>query len=59
MLFVVIVQLYIVYFGGSIFMSFGLTFKEFEITLLIAFSVIPVDLIRKYYLKICGKKGNV
>ena len=59
MLFVVIVQLYIVYFGGSIFRSFGLTFKEFEITLLIAFSVIPVDLIRKYYLKICGKKGNV
>lgn len=59
MLFIVIVQLYIIYFGGDLFRSFGLTFKEFEITLLIAFSVIPFDCLRKYFFRIGGSNMNV
>lgn len=51
MLFVVVVQLYIIYFGGDLFRSFGLTFKEFEFTLFIAFTVIPIDMIRKGWLR--------
>ncbi len=50
MLFVVVVQLYIIYFGGELFRSFGLTLQEFEVTVLLAFTVIPIDIIRKSYL---------
>ncbi len=50
-LFIVIVQLILIYFGGSIFRSYGLTLKELIITLIIASSVIPVDFIRKLYLR--------
>lgn len=59
MLFVVVVQLSIIYFGGNVFRSFGLTLKEFYITVLIAFSVVPVDMLRKYYLKLRNRKGAV
>ncbi len=44
-----IVQLYLIYYGGNLFRSFGLTLKEIEITILLAATVIPVDWIRKLY----------
>lgn len=53
-MFIVIVQINLIYFGGELFRSFGLTLKEFEIMILLAATVIPVDWIRKIYLK---KKG--
>lgn len=49
--FIVIIQLIMIYFGGSIFRTTGLTFFELDITLLLAFSVIPFDFIRKKILK--------
>lgn len=50
-LFIAIVQLYLIYYGGNLFRAFGLTLKEIEITLLLALTVIPVDWIRKLYVK--------
>lgn len=46
-----IIQLYFIYFGGSIFRTYGLTFKELILVLLLAFSVIPFDLLRKIIFK--------
>ena len=58
-LFIVIVQLSLIYFGGSIFRTTGLTFFELNITILLAFSVIPFDFIRKTILRKLGKPNNV
>ena len=50
--FITIVQICLIYFGGSLFRTTGLTIYEFEIMILVAFSVIPFDIIRKIILKI-------
>ncbi len=49
--FIVIVQLILIYFGGDLFRTFGLTGKELIIMLLLASTVIPVDWLRKIVLK--------
>ncbi len=49
--FIITVQTYLIYFGGDLFRTYGLTFKEFFIVLFLAISVIPVDWIRKFYLR--------
>ncbi|MBQ3021451.1 MAG: calcium-translocating P-type ATPase, PMCA-type [Bacilli bacterium] len=46
-----IVQLYLIYFGGSLFRTYGLSFKELLIVFLMAFSIIPIDIIRKLLFK--------
>lgn len=46
-LLVMAVQLLIVYVGGGVFRCAGLTGKELLLTLALAFTVIPVDLLRK------------
>ncbi len=51
MLFIVIVQIILIYYGGDIFRTSGLTIFEFEIMILYASSVIPFDWMRKLYLK--------
>lgn len=53
-LFIIIVQIYIIYHGGSTFRSYGLSLKELEITILLALITIPIDIIRKIIIK---KKG--
>lgn len=50
-LFIIVVQILIIYYGGSLFRSYGLLLNEFLVTILLSFTVIPVDLLRKYYLK--------
>ena len=57
--FVILVQIYLIYYGGNIFRTNGLTIMEFIIMLLIALTVIPVDFIRKIYLKKKGKNTGV
>lgn len=54
---IIIVQLAIIYYGGSLFRSYGLLPKEFLITILFAFTVIPVDLLRKVFLR--RKSNNI
>ena len=49
--FITIIQTILIYFGGDIFRTTGLTIKEFYIMILISFMVIPFDIIRKIYLK--------
>ncbi len=46
-----IVQILLIYYGGNIFRTTGLTFIEFQVMVLLAFTVIPVDWIRKFLLK--------
>ena len=53
-IFITIVQVLLIYFGGEIFRTTGLTIYEFEIMIIVAFSVIPFDIARKIILK---KKG--
>ncbi len=47
MLFVTTVQLLIIYFGGTVFRTAGLTAFELRFVILLAFTVIPIDFIRK------------
>ena len=47
MLFVTAVQIVIIYFGGTVFRTTGLTVRELQFSILLAFTVIPVDMIRK------------
>ena len=52
---VIIIQLYLIYHGGVIFRAYGLTLFELGLVLTLALTVIPVDILRKLYLK---KKNN-
>ena len=58
-IFIAIVQLILIYFGGEVFRTTGLTPKELLITILIATTVIPVDFIRKIILKKTNHKLGV
>ena len=58
-LFILIVQIYLIYYGGNLFRAYGLTPFEFEIMLLLSLTVVPVDWIRKIYLRCHGEKGGV
>ncbi|MDD2409835.1 MAG: HAD-IC family P-type ATPase, partial [Bacilli bacterium] len=52
---VTLIQIYLIYHGGNIFRTYGLTIKELFLVIIIAFSVIPFDIARKTYLI---KKNN-
>ena len=57
--FILVVQLIMIYFGGSIFRTTGLTLLELDITLLLAFTVIPFDFLRKQIIKKLGLSNNI
>ena len=57
--FIICVQIGMIYYGGSLFRTSGLTIKEFIIMLCIAFTVIPFDMLRKFILKRNGKYMGV
>ena len=50
-----IVQLFLIYYGGNIFRTYGLNVKELLFVLLLAFTVIPIDILRK----LCFKRKNI
>jgi Ca2+-transporting ATPase len=56
---VAVIQLMLIYYGGSLFRTAGLTFNELRIALMIAFLVVPADCIRKLVLRLFGRKGSV
>jgi len=58
-LFIFIVQITLIYYGGNLFRTYGLNIKEFIIMTLISIIVIPIDTIRKIYLRKKGKLGGV
>lgn len=49
--FIFVTQLWIIYNGKELFRTFGLTTEELILVLLLALSVFPVDLLRKFILK--------
>ncbi len=51
-----IIQLYLIYNGGDLFRTYGLTFKELIYILILSMSVIPFDIIRK---KMCKKRNYI
>jgi len=57
--FVAIVQIYLIYYGGSLFRTTALTIREFSLMLLLALSVIPFDFIRKIIIKKISKITGV
>ena len=59
MVFVIMVQIFLIYYGGNVFRTSGLTLFEFEIMILFAVTVIPFDWIRKLVLKKKGKNIGV
>ena len=57
--FIVIVQVFLIYFGGNLFRTTSLSLLEFEVMILISLSVIPFDILRKILLRKKGLKGGV
>ena len=57
--FILIVQIILIYYGGNLFRTAGLTYQELIIMILFAATVIPVDWIRKCYLRKKGQIGGV
>ena len=57
--FIVIVQIYLIYYGGSMFRTYGLSLKELIITILFASTVIPIDWLRKIYIHHKNKNINI
>ena len=57
--FIVIIQLFLIYYGGSLFRTTGLNLNELFIMILLAFTVIPFDWLRKIYLRKKGIKDGV
>ncbi len=58
-LFILVVQIVLIYYGGNLFRTAGLTYTEFLIMLLLSATVIPVDWLRKCYLRKKGQVGGV
>ena len=48
---IVVVQLLIIYYGGSTFRTSYLSIRELQICILLALLIIPIDWLRKVYLK--------
>ncbi len=57
--FIVFIQLLLIYYGGSVFRTTGLRFHELEFMIMMAFLVIPIDWIRKFYLKTKNRNTGV
>ena len=58
-MFIIITQIILIYYGGNLFRTTGLTFKEFYIMIIFALSVIPFDWLRKLYIRKKGIRDGV
>lgn len=54
-LFITIVQMILLYYGGNLFRTHGLNLKEFLYMFMLSLTVLPIDFIRKLYLKKQGE----
>ncbi len=59
MSFITLVQIFLIYHGGSLFRVIGLDGHEFLIVIILAITVIPIDGIRKLYLRFRKQIGGV
>lgn len=53
-IFIIVVQIYLIYHGGELFRTYGLYIRELLFVVILSLTVIPADFIRKLILK---KKG--
>ncbi len=51
LVFITIAQIFLIYNGGSLFRTYGLKINELIFVIFLAFTVIPLDLIRKLFIK--------
>lgn len=58
-IFILAVQIYLIYYGGDLFRAYGLNTFEFEIMILLSLTVVPIDWLRKIYLRKRGEIGGV
>jgi len=58
-IFIASVQMILIYKGGTVFRTFGLTPFELSFVLMLSFTVIPIDFLRKVFLKKKGMKLGV
>ncbi len=58
-LLIIFMQIYIIYFGGSLFRTYGMTLNEIMIIMIISLSILPVDIIRKIYFKSKGYQSLI
>lgn len=56
---VFITQVFLIYNGGAVFRAYGLNFSEFRIAFLFAFIIIPIDLMRKSFLRMKATKEEI
>ena len=49
---VAVIQVLLTYLGGDIFQCYGLNFEHWCLILILAFAIIPVDLIRKCVIRL-------
>ena len=56
---VALVQLLLIYFGGSLFRTAGLQLWELRRVMALAFLVVPADMIRKLVMRLFGRKGTL
>ncbi|MDD5865133.1 MAG: calcium-translocating P-type ATPase, PMCA-type [bacterium] len=50
-IFIFFAQIYIIYFGGNLFRTYGLTSKELIFVFILSLTIFPIDFIRKKILK--------
>lgn len=51
LIFITIAQIFLIYNGGSLFRTYGLKSNELIFVILLAFTVVPLDMIRKLFIK--------
>jgi Ca2+-transporting ATPase len=49
--FIIIVQIYIIYHGGVLFRTYGLTLNELLLVIILSLTALPIDFIRKILMK--------
>jgi magnesium-transporting ATPase (P-type) len=52
------IQIFLIYFGGTVFRTTGLSFRELRLVALMACTVVIADLIRKVVLRVRYRKGS-
>jgi calcium-translocating P-type ATPase len=59
LLFIVVIQTIMIYYGGNVFRTSGLSLLEFNLMIILASTVMPIDMIRKLYMKKYKLSGGV
>lgn len=58
-LFILVVQISLIYYGGDMFRTYGLNLFQFEVMVMISALVVPIDFLRKLLLRKKGEIGGV